>query len=261
MLDLKTVIVPIITPKLNSGVDRDSLKKLIEFLIESGIDSIFVLGTTGEFHHLTLQQKKEIIEDSISFANNKLQVLVGVSDNELVNTIELIKFSEEKNANAIVIAPMFGTEDPEKLLNSVMEVSSLPVILYNNPYVHNGKSIPLELVKKYSKHPKIAGIKDSSADWNYFQELLKLSSEKFNVLQGNEKLLIESLNNGAVGIICGCANANPRLFKSVFESRDISMKTDIENLHKEVMGNSPDPILGIKQKLVKLGIIKSAELF
>jgi len=255
------LIVPTITPRLGSSVDLPSLERLMDFLIEGGVDAVFILGTTGEFQYLGIQEKKGVIWASSESIRNRVPLLVGVSARTMDETRALAGTSEKAGAQALVLAPMFGEGEPWGKIGAVVESSALPVLLYNNPEIHGGSMLPLPLVKQYTNHPKVIGIKDSSGDWGYFLELLKLQSEGFHVFQGRESLILRSLEAGAEGIVAGLANAAPALCKEILLRRDQATMDRVLAAKSEIKKLSPDTIPALKKRLVELGVIRSDEMF
>jgi len=261
MLDLKGLIVPIVTPRCNSEIDFEGLKKLIDYLINEGVDGLFVLGTTGEFQYISQEEKKILISKSLEFSELKVPIIVGVSDKELSKALDLIEFLNGKNIVAMVVAPMFFELDPYDVVENILEKSEIPLIFYNNPNLHEGKNIPLDLVKKFKDNPKVLGIKDSSGDENYFDVLMHLSGENFKVFQGRETLALKSLLSGAKGIVSGNANVLPELFKKLVLSKSVEVNQKIIGAKKEIKNLESNGILSIKKGLVKKGLIRSDETF
>jgi dihydrodipicolinate synthase/N-acetylneuraminate lyase len=260
MIKIQGVIVPLVTPKKDNAVDKEGLKNLINLMIDNRVDGIFILGTTGEFQYMTQDQRKEVIITAVKEAKSRTQILVGVTTYTTDETLELVDFAKKQEADAIVLAPMFYP-DPAKTLEAVSKKTILPIVLYNNPEIHNNTSIPFDLIKRYaSSHFKVTGIKDSSGDWDYFKKLLSLSSKNFQVLQGNEDIIIQSLNNGATGIVPGTGNITPDLFKELWDNRDPSTMYKIDEIKKEIKIN-PNYIYCLKKKLVSMGMIGSDEIF
>ena len=188
-------------------------------------------------------------------------MLVGVSANTVDEMLSLIKASEECEVSALVLAPMFGEVRPEEQLKVVIQTSTLPVLLYNNPAIHNSTSLPLSIVKEFTSHPKVIGIKNSSGDWEYFLKLLDLRSTNFRIFQGRETLILPSLEGGSAGIVAGAGNIAPALLKQVLLHRDQETMERVLALKSEIKQIAIDSVLGYKHRLVKLGIIRSAAMF
>lgn len=260
-MSIQGLMVPLVTPRNDGRLDSQGLRSLLEFHLERCADSLFIIGTTGEFQYLSLEEKKKVIQVTSETIDRQCSVLVGVSSQNTDDTVSIIKEAEEQKLQMIVLAPMYGPEKPDYIIDGVLGNSSLPVLLYNNPQIHDGKSLPVQIVEKYSEHPQVIGIKDSSGDWDYFSQLLGMQRQGFSVLQGRESHILQSIQAGADGIVAGAANVNPDPFCDIIYSADEEIMQEILNLKKELDTLSAESIPALKMKLANMGIIRSAELF
>jgi dihydrodipicolinate synthase/N-acetylneuraminate lyase len=255
------LIVPIITPKLNGNIDTTGLKRVANNLIDHRIDGVFGLSTTGESQYLSLREKKQEVEAIAEANRQRVALVVGVSSGTLSETHEVIGCAEENNADAVVLALLYGQGTEVEKIDLVLSRSKLPVILYNNPAITDGDNISLATVYRLSKNPRIIGIKDSSGDPCYFNALLELADDHFAILQGREELFLESLANGAEGIVSGSANVFPDQFREVIQKRTQAAQNEAIRCKKELEQLSVNPILAVKKKLVQTGMINSQEMF
>ena len=249
-------MVPLVTPRNDGRVDNDSLRSLLEFQVARCVDSIFVIGTTGEFQYLSIEEKKEVIQVTSEVIDQRFTILVGISSPSVDEMLSLITEAQKGQALALVLAPMYGDESPEYLIDKALENSSLPILLYNNPQIHHGESLPVGIVEEYSSHPNITGIKDSSGDWDYFTHLLEMQNQRFSVLQGRESQILKSLQAGADGIVAGAANVNPEPFCDIILSPDEEIMREIMEVKENLNQLAGDSIPAIKMKLVEMGIMK-----
>mgnify|MGYP001031588761 CR=1 FL=1 len=255
------LIVPVITPRKDGQVDIHGLTRLLEFLIAGGIDSLFILGTTGEFQYLTIDEKMQVLTSSAKAISHRVPLLVGISSPTPEETIDLAEAAASHQAQATVLAPMYGWGVPEAQVETILRKSSLPLLLYNNPAIHRNRMIRLDLIEKYARYSGITGIKDSSGDCDYFKRLLELRSEKFTVLQGKESQILQSLLQGADGIVPGSANVDPEPFVQIVGNRNEENLARIIRLKEELRRLSAGSIHAIKITLAQQGIIGSEEMF
>jgi dihydrodipicolinate synthase/N-acetylneuraminate lyase len=258
---IEGLIVPSITPRMGNSVDLSSLAKLLEFLIDGGVDAIFILGTTGEFQYLSLDEKSQVINHSAECIRNRVPLLVGVSSKSIDETLALVNASQDCRIRALVLAPMFGKTSPREQIETVIENSSLPIVLYNNPEIHRNANLPLPIMEEFASRPEVIGIKDSSGDWDYFSRLLALKSPDFCILQGNEAMILQSLEREANGMVAGLANIIPALCKELWLKQDRETMDRMMAVKSEIKRRYSNSIYGYKQRLVQLGIIKSSEMF
>ncbi len=260
-LQLEGVIAPTITPRSNSKVDLPSLSKLLDFLIDGSVDIVFILGTTGEFQHIPVDYKCDVVSHTVKHVGGRVPVIVGISAKDMDEMFVLIEESEQSGAQGLVLAPMFGEDNPLNIVRRALDMSSLPIILYNNPEIHRGQNLPVAIVERFAQHPRIIGIKDSSGNADYFAELLNLKSEDFSILQGKESDILTSLAAGADGFVAGVANIIPEVCKQLWIDRSPEMMAQVMAAKDEVRQSFPDSINGYKDKLVRLGIIESDQSF
>jgi dihydrodipicolinate synthase/N-acetylneuraminate lyase len=251
--EIKGLIVAVITPRKGEAVDTASLKKLLVFQVDNGVDGVFVLGTTGEFQHMPLSDKRLVIKTAVEAVGAEVPVLVGISAQTMEETEKMISICNQSAVDAVVLAPVFGEGEPESKIVLAEELSDRPIMLYNNPAIHGQKHLDLQLVKKCVGRPKIIGIKDSSGDPEYFADLLILKSEKFLVFQGREKFILDSMAKGADGFLSGTANVFPKEFSNMLLKRDPKLLEEILEKKKTMNLLAPDYISSLKAKWHQLG--------
>lgn len=208
---LEGIITAMVTPVDESGkINQTATCQLIDRLIENGIHGLFILGTNGEFHRLSKQQKKEFMKIVVEYTEKRVPVYAGTGGNCTEEVIQMTKAASEIGVDAVsVITPYLLALTEEELYQhykKIADASSLPVILYNIPK-NTGNALSPYLVSRLSKLPNIIGIKDSSGDLenlrNYIDETAK---ENFSVLVGSDSLILEALKIGATGAVAATSN-------------------------------------------------------
>jgi dihydrodipicolinate synthase/N-acetylneuraminate lyase len=199
---------------ISSDLDRN-----IAFLKEAGIDGILALGSTGEFSQFDLGQRKRALETVARLAD-PLPVIANVSDIRPRAVADLGRFARTLGLPAIAImTPGFYPSSQEDALAHFLHAadsSGLPTFLYNFPEL-TGTRINLETVSKFADRARMAGIKQSGAEFNYHKDLIGLGSEKnFVVFSGADTRLPEVLALGAAGCIGGLVNVAPELMVHLY---------------------------------------------
>ena len=99
----------IVTPFTENGVNFDEFKKMIEFQINEGADSIIVCGTTGESSTMTIEERKETIKFAIDVANKRIPIIAGTGGNCTKTAIEMSRYAESVGASAVlVVTPYYN---------------------------------------------------------------------------------------------------------------------------------------------------------
>ena len=94
----------------NNKIDIEASKRQADFLISQGVDGLAYLGTSGEFSIMTVEEKKYFIRQMIEHVNGRVNVIVGVGDTCLENTMELLKYVEGAGADGVLLVnPYFCT--------------------------------------------------------------------------------------------------------------------------------------------------------
>ena len=93
----------IITPFTEDGVNFEEFRKMIEFQISEGVDSIIVCGTTGESSTMTTEEKKETIKFAIDVAKKRIPIIAGTGSNSTKSAVEMSKYAESVGADAVLI--------------------------------------------------------------------------------------------------------------------------------------------------------------
>lgn len=262
-----------ITPLTETNtLDIDGVKNLVEHLIKGGVGGIFILGTTGEAQHLSLKTKKELIKKTCEFVNGRVPVLVGITDTSMYESFDLAQLACECKADAVVAAPpyYFALGQPELIeyYEALADKSALPLYLYNMPS-HTKVMIEPDTVSALSKHDKILGLKDSSANSVYFHKLLYLMRNRpdFALFVGPEEMMASVVLMGAHGGVAGGANLYPELFVDLYNAAADKNMDRVAVLQEKMMAVGVELygigrfgssyIKGIKSALALKGICNS----
>src|SRR5262245_34044088 len=107
-ISLRGIIPPICTQLTDTGeIDRESVDRLIEYLLESGVHGIFAFGSTGECTSLTSQQRDVLLKRVLAAVKGRVPVLVGVTDASTERSIEYGLAAKQAGADALVVAAPF----------------------------------------------------------------------------------------------------------------------------------------------------------
>lgn len=218
------IIPPLVTPlKSRDEIDRDGLQRLVDHVLAGGVHGIFILGTTGEAPSLSYRLRRELISLVTKQVDHRVPVLVGVTDTSYVETVELSKHAHESGADAVVLStPYYFPAGQTELLGYMEHLLAdlpLPMVIYNMPSLTK-VWFETDTILKLSHHRNIIGIKDSSGDLGYFEQVAALKKVRpdWFVMMGPEAMLIPALEKGGDGGVNGGANVIPSLFVKCYEA-------------------------------------------
>lgn len=234
------IIPPMLTPLLSDWkLDTEAVQKLVNHLIVGGVQGIFILGTTGESTSLSYQTRRELIEESAKHINGRVPLLVGITDTSIEESLDLAGLAFDQGAAAVVATPPFyfhlGQEELYEYYWDLADRSKLPVFLYNMPSMTK-ISMTVDTAVRLAKHPNIIGIKDSSANTVYFQNLkYAITREDFALFVGPEEIMAETVLMGGNGGVNGGANLFPKLYVQMYQAAKAHNFEKIKVLQKHIL--------------------------
>jgi 4-hydroxy-tetrahydrodipicolinate synthase len=238
--ELKGIIVPVVTPVTEEEtVDYEGLRRVVRHVLDGGVHGVFAMGGTGNFCSFTAEQRFEAARAIVREVGGKVPVLVGAMDSSTPLVIRNAQLAREAGADAIVVEPPFyypcTEDDVISHYKAVAEAAQVPVVIYNIPEA-NKVDIDVQLTKKLAAISGIIGIKDSTSDFVYFQELLSaFSGSGFRLIQGQETLAGPSFLLGAHGAILAIGNVIPRLCVELFEVGSAGKLKETSELHTKLL--------------------------
>ena len=187
--------VALVTPfNEDESVDFASLEKLIDFVIDGGVNYVVTLGTTGETPTLSKEEKKDIINQTFEFVAGRVPVVVGIGGN---NTKEVIKEIENlpiEKAEAILSAsPYYNKPSQEGLYQHYKAVASStakPIILYNVPGRTGSNISAATTIRLANEVENINGIKEASGNMTQCMQILRDKPQEFLVVSGDDNLAL-----------------------------------------------------------------------
>jgi 4-hydroxy-tetrahydrodipicolinate synthase len=245
-IDELTGVLPALISPLDAGggVDEAAVARLVEHVIDGGVDGLLALGSTGEGASLDENARRTMLSSTVAAAAGRVPVICGVAQSHLAAArVEVDAAARLGAAAALVAPPFYYPMDQATVLAFYRQLaadSPLPLLLYNIPQFTKVVAQP-ETVATLAREGTIAGIKDSSRDFEYFEAVCIATRElaRFRVFTGSDTMLLPALMMGAAGTICGAANVAPgwvvRIFDG-FKHRDlVAARSEQDLLYQLVM--------------------------
>ena len=214
--------VAIVTPFLTNGeIDYNSLKKLIDSIIDGGVDFIVGLGTTSEAVTLTSDEKEEVMGYVIKVVNNRVPIVKGIGGNNTSAIVNEIKNSNFEGVSGILsVAPYYNKPNQRGLyehFKAIATASPVPIILYNVPGRTSSNIAAETTLKLASDFANIIAVKEASGDLGQIMEIIKNKPSGFAVLSGDDAITFPMITLGAEGVISVVANAFPLEFSRMVD--------------------------------------------
>lgn len=225
----------------NGGLDVAANKALYDHLITGGIDGIVVMGSTGEFFAMTMEQKKALIDLAVTHIQGRVKCFVGTGAMTVADTVALSNYALEKGADAVMIVspyyfPMSGA-DIEAYFDAVASQVKGAIYLYNFPGCTGADITPEITLRLLRKHENIKGFKDTVDELGHTRAIIEKTKEEFPdfaVLCGYDENLYHMMLSGGSGCIGGLSNFAPEVFAAWCKAINDQDLVGIEEGQKKV---------------------------
>lgn len=232
---IKGVGVALITPFDNYKVDYDALARMVEHVIDGGVDYIVALGSTAETATLSLEERHKVLRFIVERTAGRVPIVAGMGSNDTHALVEQLRTFDLSGTVAILsVVPYYNKPSQEGIYRhfmAVAEASPVPVIIYNVPG-RTGVNMTAETTLRLVHATKrIVAVKEASGNIEQMQRIIDARPEEFLVLSGDDGLTVELIKRGGEGVISVAANAFAKDFCNCIHR---AMNGDIESAEREM---------------------------
>lgn len=213
---IKGVGVALITPFKNYDVDYEALGRMVEYVIEGGVDYIVALGSTAETATMSLEERDKVLRFIVKQTAGRVAIVAGMGSNDTHSLVEQLRTFDLSDTVAILsVVPYYNKPSQEGVYRhfmAVAEASPVPVIIYNVPG-RTGMNMTAETTLRLAHATeKIVAVKEACGNIEQMQQILDGRPEHFLVLSGDDGLTVELIKRGGDGVISVAANSFPERF-------------------------------------------------
>ena len=256
--------VALVTPfKKDFSVDVEALARIVNHVVEGGVEYLVVLGTTAESVTLS-QDEKELVIDTIIKANaGRLPLVLGVGGNNTHKVVEELKTRDFSHFSAILsVSPYYNKPTQEGIyqhFKAVAEASPIPVILYNVPGRTASNMLPSTVIRIANDFKNVIGIKEAAGDIVQAMKLIQTKPEGFLVISGDDMITLPMVLAGGAGVISVIGEGFPKEFSEMVR---LGLQRKVDEAYKlhYLLADSIDMIFeqgnpgGIKEVFKALGL-------
>lgn len=212
--------VALVTPfKKDFSVDVEALKRIVDFVIEGGVEYLVVLGTTGEPATLTADEKELVINTIVEANAGRLPLVLGVGGNNTINVVEELKTRDLSKFQAILsVSPYYNKPTQEGIyqhFKMVSQASPIPVILYNVPGRTASNMLPETVLRIARDCKNVIGIKEAAGDIVQAMKLIQHKPKDFLVISGDDMVALPMVLAGGAGVISVIGEGFPKEFSEM----------------------------------------------
>jgi 4-hydroxy-tetrahydrodipicolinate synthase len=220
---LQGVLPALITPLKRDGTaDEPAIHRLVDHVMKGGVSGLVPLGSTGENASLDETTRRTMLTAVVDAAAGRVPVICGVAQTHIAASRAEVQAAARLGAAAVLVAPPFYyLTDQRTVLAFYRQLaadSPLPIFLYHIPQLTKVMTEPAT-VATLAREGTIAGIKDSSRDFEYFENICLQTRDlpDFRIFTGSDTMLLPSMVMGGAGTICGAANVAPAWVVGIYD--------------------------------------------
>jgi len=254
-------VYPIPIPFFESGaIDKESLHRYAEYLVEGGAGNLLVTVGTSRFNLLTREEMREVNETVAKAAGGRAKVIVsgpGPNAGSTAENIEFAQTAEKIGADAIIVVypeRWYGDDALVEFFHRIADDSPVPVWVHAVPMrdgfggVHAVKSFEPDMLGRVAEHENIVGVKEENGDRDMFEVILSRFQDKIAVIGagGAMRRFMKDRPLGATNYLVGTESLIPQLGPKFFEA----MMRDDHTTAEELAATQEDPFF---ETAVKFG--------
>lgn len=263
----------LVTPFKGGEVDYESFAATVDWQVETGIDFLVPLGTTGETPTLTESEKLQVLEVTRQHAQGR-PVVAGVGSNSIKGTLDNMRLLQDADAFLVVVP--FYNKPPQRgmyeYFKTIAASTTKPIILYNVPG-RTGSNLEAQTTLALARDVKnIVGIKEASGNFDQINTILAGRPEGFSVLSGNDEDTLALMQKGADGVISVASNVFPSAMADFVHAIEAGKTEEAQKMEARLrplfkaLFVEPNPIpakaamaqLGLMENSLRLPLVKAS---
>jgi 4-hydroxy-tetrahydrodipicolinate synthase len=262
---IRGVMAPVVTPfKADLSPDCERFIRHCKWLLSQNC-GLAVFGTNSEANSMAAEERSTLLDAVVAAGIDPSHMMPGTGCCSIAETVQLTTHAVRRGCAGVLMLPPFYYKDVSEdgLYRYFSEVvqrvgdTRLKIYLYHIPPVAIVGITPKLVERLLKAYPNaIAGMKDSSGDWNNTKTFLDAFAENgFDVFVGSESFLLANIRNGGVGTISATANVNPatihKLYRQWNTADDPDQQQSKLNVVREVFSSRkfPSMIAALKQAI------------
>ena len=217
---LKGTGVALVTPfKKDQSLDLEALRRIVNFVIEGGVDYLVVLGTTGETSTLEASEKQIVANTVIEENQGRLPLVIGIGGNNTAEVARELRQTKLDDFDAVLsVSPYYNKPTQEGIyrhFKHLAEVSTKPLLIYNVPGRTASNILPSTVLKLANECPNILGVKEACGDMAQIRQVIDTVPASFMVISGDDCTALPTTLAGGAGVISVMGQAVPAEFSEM----------------------------------------------
>lgn len=232
--------IALVTPFDSKGrPDRKGLRRIIDHVVQGGVEFIVALGTTAETPTLSKEDRMEVLELVKEGLDGRLPLWCGMGGNDTRELLEQLTSFDLKGVDALLsVTPYYNRPSQDGLYAHYRELALAtdhPIVLYNVP-ARTGCSLLADTTLRLADDFKnIVATKEASGDWMQIMEIMRSKPADFKVYSGDDAISLPLLSLGLDGVVSVVGNAWPQTFGQMVRHALAGESTEARQLHYQML--------------------------
>lgn len=227
--------VAMVTPFRDGRVDLEAAGRLVDFLIDGGVEGLVVSGSTGEAATCTVEERLELWRSVKARVRGRIPVIAGTGSNATADSIALTRQAEAIGLDgAMIVTPYYNKPTPKGQIahfTAVAQSTKLPLVLYNVPGRTGTNTLP-DTFAKLDGLANVAAVKEASGSLDQASALRAKS--RLTLLCGDDSLTLPMIAVGATGVISVAGNVAPREMRELCDHARAGRMVQAEAVHRKL---------------------------
>jgi 4-hydroxy-tetrahydrodipicolinate synthase len=259
--------VALVTPfKSDKSVDYISLEKLVNHVINGGVEYLVVMGTTAENPTLSAIEKNSIIKFIVEKNAGRVPIVLGAGAADTHAVIDNINKADLTGIDAILsVTPYYNKPNQQGLyehFSAIAKNCPIPIIMYNVPGRTGVNMTAATTLKLANTHKNIIAIKEASGNIEQIMEIIEKKPSHFEVISGDDGITLPLISVGCIGVISVVANSMIKDFSDMVRLSLAGKYNEAKTLHYKLLEFSrlifaEGSPAGVKYALTLQGIIEN----
>ena len=181
------------------------VEQLVEWFVREGLDGLYLLGSTGQWPLLNLDQRRAVAERAVRTAAGRIKTMIHVGAVATEDAAALARHARSIGADAIsCVAPIYYSASADATFEHyrrIGEAGELPLFVYHLSQVNQLALDARDYVERLLKLPHIAGMKITDRDLYQFGLIHAYGGERLQLFSGADELLCHAVLCGSIGAI------------------------------------------------------------
>ncbi len=226
----------LVTPFLDNGtIDAAAFRNLIDKQFDNGITGVVPMGTTGESPTHSHEEHVRVVQLAVEQTAGRGIVMAGTGSNSTREAVELTQEAELAKADAaLLVTPYYNKPSQEGLFQhfrAIAKSTELPIMLYSIPGRCHIQIEVETMVRLAAECENIRAVKEAGGVTERVRQLRAALPDEFEILSGDDALVVDFMKEGAVGVVSVASNLIPRAMTDMVKAMLENRIGDAEAIH------------------------------